>query len=102
MAQALVTGHSKTLGVVSFDTTLHVPASTLLGIEQAAHDVGYAVSIASLQSLNRASMLGAVQKLQSQGVEHAKGASLAVDRGSATCRGFSAALGGPPWAGDRQ
>ena len=69
MAQALVTGHSKTLGVVSFDTTLFGPASTLLGIEQAAHGVGYAVSIASLQSLNRPSMLGAVHRLQGQGVE---------------------------------
>jgi hypothetical protein len=34
--------------------------------------------------------------------EHATGASLAVARGSAACRGFSAALGGPPGAGDRQ
>jgi DNA-binding LacI/PurR family transcriptional regulator len=69
MAQALVTGHSRTLGVVSFDTTLYGPASTLLGIEQAAHGAGYSVSIASLQSLNRPSMLGAVHRLQGQGVE---------------------------------
>ena len=69
MAQALVTGHSRTLGVVSFDTTLYGPASTLLGIEQAAHGAGYAVSIASLQSLNRPSMLGAINRLQGQGVE---------------------------------
>jgi len=69
MAQALVTGHSKTLGVVSFDTTLYGPASTLLGIEQAAHGAGYAVSIASLQSLTRPSMLGAIDRLQGQGVE---------------------------------
>jgi len=69
MAQALVTGHSKTLGVVSFDTTLYGPACTLLGIEQAAHGAGYAVSIASLQSLNRPSMLGAIDRLQGQGVE---------------------------------
>jgi DNA-binding LacI/PurR family transcriptional regulator len=69
MAQALVTGHSRTLGVVSFDTTLYGPASTLLGIEQAAHGAGYAVSIASLQSLNRPSMLGAIDRLQGQGVE---------------------------------
>jgi len=69
MAQALVTGHSRTLGVVSFDTTLYGPASTLLGIEQAAHGAGYAVSIASLQSLNRPNMLGAIQRLQGQGVE---------------------------------
>lgn len=69
MAQALVTGHSRALGVVSFDTTLYGPASTLLGIEQAAHGTGYAVNIASLQSLNRPSMLGAIHRLQGQGVE---------------------------------
>src|SRR2546422_7279985 len=49
VAQALVTGRSRLLGVVSFDTTLYGPASTLLGIEEAAHDRGYAVSIASLR-----------------------------------------------------
>jgi DNA-binding LacI/PurR family transcriptional regulator len=32
VARALVTGRSRTLGVVSFDTTLHGPASTLFGI----------------------------------------------------------------------
>lgn len=69
MAQALVTGRSKTLGVVSFDTTLFGPASTLLGIEQAAHGSGYAISIGSLQSFNRSSVLGAVQRLQAQGAE---------------------------------
>src|SRR2546428_554003 len=36
VAQALVTGRSRSLGVVSFDTTLYGPASTLLGIEGAA------------------------------------------------------------------
>jgi hypothetical protein len=35
--RALATGRSKTLGVVTFDTTLYGPASTLLGIEHAAH-----------------------------------------------------------------
>ena len=69
MAQALVTGHSRALGVVSFDTSLYGPASTLLGIEQAAHAAGYGVSISSLQAVTRASMLGAVQGLQGQGVE---------------------------------
>jgi len=69
MAQALVTGRSKTLGVVSFDTTLFGPASTLLGIEQAAHGAGYAITIGSLQSFSRSSVLGAVQRLQNQGAE---------------------------------
>src|SRR5256884_8710501 len=69
VAQALVTGRSRSLGVVSFDPTLYGPASTLLGIEEAAHDRGYAVSIASLRSLNRASVVGAVQRLRDQGVD---------------------------------
>ena len=69
VAQALVTGRSKTLGVVSFDTTLYGPASTLLGIEQAAHDAGYAVTISSLRSLNRPAVLAAIQRLFDQGVD---------------------------------
>jgi len=69
VAQALVTGRSRSLGVVSFDTTLYGPASTLLGIEEAAHDRGYAVSIASLRSLNRESVVSAVQRLRDQGVD---------------------------------
>jgi DNA-binding LacI/PurR family transcriptional regulator len=69
LAQALVTGHSKTLGVVSFDTTLYGPASTLLGIEEAAHDAGYAIIIASLRALNRASVVTAAERLRSQGVD---------------------------------
>lgn len=69
MARALVTGRSKGLGVVCFDTSLYGPASTLLGIERAAHDAGYAISMASLQSIDRASVLGAMQRLEAQGCE---------------------------------
>jgi DNA-binding LacI/PurR family transcriptional regulator len=69
VARALVTGRSKTLGVVSFDTTLYGPASTLFGIERAAHDAGYFVSIVSLRSLDRASVLSAVGRLRDQGVD---------------------------------
>ena len=47
VARALVTGKSQTLGVVTFDTTLYGPASTLVGIERAAHAAGYFVSIVS-------------------------------------------------------
>src|SRR5262245_415512 len=69
VARALVTGRSRTLGVVSFDTTLYGPASTLLGIEHAAHDAGYFVSIASLRSLTSPSVLSAVERLSEQGVD---------------------------------
>ena len=69
VARALVMGRSKTLGVVSFDTTLYGPASTLFGIERAAHDAGYFVSIVSLRSLDRASVVSAVERLRDQGVD---------------------------------
>jgi DNA-binding LacI/PurR family transcriptional regulator len=69
VARALVTGRSRTLGVVSFDTTLYGPASTLFGIERAAHAEGYFVSIVSVRSLDRASVLNAVERLRAQGVD---------------------------------
>src|SRR6202008_170520 len=52
VARALVTGRSKTFGVVSLDTTLYGPASTLFGIEQAAHEAGYFITIASMRTLD--------------------------------------------------
>jgi DNA-binding LacI/PurR family transcriptional regulator len=69
VARALVTGRSRTLGVVSFDTTLYGPASTLFGIERAAHSKGYFVSIVSVTSLDRPSVLRAVEQLRAQGVD---------------------------------
>jgi DNA-binding LacI/PurR family transcriptional regulator len=68
-ARALVTGRSRTLGVVSFDTTLYGPASTLYAIERAAHDAGYFITIVSLEALDRASVLSAVERLRMQGVD---------------------------------
>jgi DNA-binding LacI/PurR family transcriptional regulator len=68
-ARALVTGRSGTLGVVSFDTTLYGPASTLFAIEQAAHAAGYFITIVSLLVLDRTSVLGAVDRLRVQGVD---------------------------------
>ena len=69
VARALVTGRSNTLGVVSFDTTLYGPASTLYGIEQAAHEAGYFITIASLKAFDRASVLDAVERLRILGVD---------------------------------
>ncbi len=68
-ARALVTGRSRTLGVVSFDTTLHGPASTLFAIEQAAHAAGYFITIVSLLVIDRTSVLGAIERLRVQGVD---------------------------------
>jgi DNA-binding LacI/PurR family transcriptional regulator len=69
VARALVTGRSRTLGVVSFDTVLHGPASTLFGIERAAHEAGYFITVASLRALDRPSVLEAVERLRLQGVD---------------------------------
>ena len=69
VARALVTGRSMTLGVVSFDTTLYGPASTVLGIERAAHAAGYFVSLASVRSLDAASVRTAMDRLRDQGVD---------------------------------
>jgi DNA-binding LacI/PurR family transcriptional regulator len=69
LARALVTGRSRTLGVVSFDTTLYGPASTLFGLERAAHEQGYFVSIVSVTSLDRPFVLSAVERLRGQGVD---------------------------------
>jgi len=69
VARALVTGRSQTLGVVSFDTTLYGPASTLFGIERAAHEVDYFIIVASLKALNRSSIPEAVERLEHHGVD---------------------------------
>ena len=69
VARALVTGRTNTLGVVGFDTTLYGPASTLFGIERAAHEAGYFMIVASLRALNRASVADAIERLRIQGVD---------------------------------
>jgi DNA-binding LacI/PurR family transcriptional regulator len=69
VARALATGRSSTLGVVSFDTTLYGPASTMVGIERAAHEAGYFTIVVSLKALNRASVSEAVERLQLHGVD---------------------------------
>src|SRR5579884_3471496 len=69
VARALVTGRSRTLGVVSFDTTLYGPASTLFGIERAAHEEGCFIIVASLKALDSASLTEAVDRLAVHGVD---------------------------------
>ena len=68
-ARALVTGRTRTVGVISFDTTLYGPASTVLGIERAAHDADYFIIIVSLRSFTRESVLAALERLRDRGVD---------------------------------
>jgi len=69
VARALVTGRSNTLGVVTFDTTLYGPATTLYGIERAAHQAGYFIIVASLKALDRTSVIEAVDRLRLHAVD---------------------------------
>jgi DNA-binding LacI/PurR family transcriptional regulator len=69
VARALVTGRSQTLGVVTFNTTLFGPASTLVGVERAADAAGYAVNIVSLEALNREAITRSIDRLRAQGVD---------------------------------
>jgi DNA-binding LacI/PurR family transcriptional regulator len=68
-ARALATGRTRTVGVITFDTALYGPASTLFGIERAAHDVGYFITVISPRALDRGSVLEAVSRLRTQGVD---------------------------------
>ena len=68
-ARALVTRRSQVLGVVSLDTTLYGPTSTLFGIEQAAREAGYFVSVASVKAITASTVRAAVDRLTEQNVD---------------------------------
>ncbi|MEW1844318.1 substrate-binding domain-containing protein [Nonomuraea angiospora] len=67
--RTLVTRRSRRLGVISFDTTLYRPASTVHGIERAAREAGYFVSIVSLRTIDRGGVNEAIGYLAEQGVD---------------------------------
>lgn len=69
LARGLATGRSRTLGVVALDSVLYGPASTLYGLENAARDAGYAVSITSVNAPEHAQISSALDRLRGQGVE---------------------------------
>lgn len=68
-ARALATGRSQTLGVIALDSTLYGPASTLYGIEKAAREAGYAITISSISRPEVRSIATAVDGLRRQAVE---------------------------------
>jgi DNA-binding LacI/PurR family transcriptional regulator len=68
-ARTLVTSRSRTIGLIGFETTLAGPASMIYGIEKAAREAGYYVSIATVRSLDRLAVLDAVEQLCAQAVE---------------------------------
>ncbi|MEH0110260.1 LacI family DNA-binding transcriptional regulator [Tersicoccus sp. MR15.9] len=68
-ARSLVTRRSQTIGVLASELAQYGPARTLLGLEQAARDVGYFVSIATLRTVTPQAVRDAVDHFGDQGVD---------------------------------
>jgi len=68
-ARTLATSRSRTIGVVASDYLSFGPASALFGVEQAASEEGYGVSIVSLRESNRDTIAEALARLVGQSVE---------------------------------
>jgi len=68
-ARSLVTRRTGVFGVVIPATTLFGPTGTLVGLEQAARDAGYLVSVAMVRTLDVATMAATVEELLEHGVD---------------------------------
>ncbi|WP_422934494.1 LacI family DNA-binding transcriptional regulator [Sinomonas sp. P47F7] len=68
-ARSLVTRRSQTIGVLGSEMGAFGPANTLLGVQQAARDAGYFVSIAGLREVTPESIADAVGHFQDQSVD---------------------------------
>ncbi|GHD14798.1 LacI family transcriptional regulator [Nocardiopsis kunsanensis] len=68
-ARALVTRRTNVLGALAVDTTLFGPAQTLAGIERAAREAGYFLSIVSVDDLSPDGVAEALDHLVQQAVE---------------------------------
>ncbi|WP_254703578.1 LacI family DNA-binding transcriptional regulator [Pseudarthrobacter sp. C4D7] len=68
-ARSLVTRRSQTIGVLGSELSQYGPANTLLGVERAARDAGYFVSVAALREVNREAILDAVRHFLDQSVD---------------------------------
>ncbi|HEX3930910.1 MAG TPA: LacI family DNA-binding transcriptional regulator [Nocardioides sp.] len=67
-ARTLVTGRSRTLGVLALDVADSDGLTPLYGIERSARELGYFVGIGNLTSVDRASVRAAVDHLAEQSV----------------------------------
>jgi DNA-binding LacI/PurR family transcriptional regulator len=68
-ARALVTGSTRTLGLVTSHVNQYGPAQTLIGLEQAARAAGYSLSVAILDDDTESAMREAVDRFVSQSVD---------------------------------
>ncbi len=67
-ARALVTGRSTLIGVVSCNTALYGPAAALIGLESAAAEQGYFLTVVGLESLDRDAVEAAIKRLRRHAV----------------------------------
>jgi DNA-binding LacI/PurR family transcriptional regulator len=68
-ARSLVTRRSQTIGVLGSELSQYGPANTMLGVEQAARDAGYFVSIAALRSVGKDPIFDALRHFLDQAVD---------------------------------
>lgn len=68
-ARALSNGRTMTIGVLSYDSTLFGPASMLHAVQNAAREVGYSVSLASVKSTEQSQFLDRGKELVSSGID---------------------------------
>ncbi len=68
-ARALVTRRSNTIGVITSVSPLWGPSSTLIGVERAARDAEFYLSVAALRSIEPAGVKEVLGDLVDQGVE---------------------------------
>jgi DNA-binding LacI/PurR family transcriptional regulator len=68
-ARSLVTRRSRTVGVVALETTLVGPSGILHGIEEAARDAGYYVSIATAPAFTVDALRSSVARLMESSVD---------------------------------
>lgn len=68
-ARALVTGSTRTIGLVTVKINQYGPAQTMIGLEKAARAAGYSVSVSILDDATAGAMREAVDTLVSQRVD---------------------------------
>ncbi|MCW2581688.1 MAG: Transcriptional regulator, LacI family [Klenkia sp.] len=68
-ARALVTGSSRTIGLITINVNQYGPAQTLIGLEAAARAAGYSLSVAILDDASLADMQAAVDRFLAQSVD---------------------------------
>ncbi|KUM40961.1 LacI family DNA-binding transcriptional regulator [Arthrobacter sp. EpRS71] len=68
-ARSLVTRRSQTIGVLGSEMAQYGPSHTLLGVQQAARDAGYFVSVAGLREVTPETIKDAIAHFMDQGVD---------------------------------